>query len=1260
MNRQAVRVVVGLVAVVCVLVSAVSAWADTTVDFEQFAPGTTITNQYADLGGSGQGVVFGPLPGGQAGLNPVIRTPPAGQAQSGTQVADISTCFGCEFYVPNTTGTFVVPRSQVSVDVGYLGPPATCSGAPSDSACAFVTLLAFDAGGKQIAASPQTMVAQNAGVHTLLSVSTPSATIVGFEVTARTDGSDDNKQIAIDDLAFDTPTTPPPPDFTLTPATTNVNLVQGGGATDAIAIGRIGGSNGLINLAVSGTLPTGVHAQLAPNPAGGAASTLTLTADPSAPPTVGTNPQITVTGTPAGSSAGSAPRSFTVTVGVQQAFDVSVLGPTSIDLSSCSPNVPVQVTRNLSFGTPVSLSVTGLPPGVQAGFSPAQITFPAGSGSQNAELDLTAPHNGQTILRRAVTIHASAPPLTDRTATITVGGTCPLQYDAEVVSMQITQGTQLPVLPQRDPGNPGAPIPYATIGQAGAPGTQEALAKLAAFKPTVVRVYADLRYGPASGISVPAVLKGFSYDRSGNLVALPGSPILPIATPGKLTLGLAALGADFLQDNNTGVYTFTLPSSWAVGNIELEADLLPSQSGPAPPVSASVSAHTAALPGQPATWGPCTTSACQIDGRFTISKIPFLYTFPFTIRPLAMIVTNPYDATLPDPETTFKWARLVTPIPLIVEPYAATIDIGDLIGRSNSSGDVTIDALKKVITYVCNHGEPAHGADVGIQHNDIRSAQAIGNVCWQDYGLVTHSFAFVNAPEPLVSVSHELFHLLGRPHASAACGAAIGLGGNGTQSAETWPADQHGYLQSVGLAPASPGSGNPYELIPAGPGTVPAAQGQWYDFMTYCDHVSDGDPLGPSQNGWVSVHNWNAILSDFGYAASAQAARRAAPTARAAANPRTSAPVAASLDVTASVASNGRVTILDVEPVRTAAPRAPVSPYHLVATGGRPADVPMRASYGHIDSRQPQAVLMLTGVVPAAGVRSIGILGNGVTLATRKKSAHRPVVTIAQLPSFHAGNATVRWRAADQDGDSLQVEVDYSGDGGHTFKPVWIGPNRGHARLPERYLFRSANARIRVVVNDGFQSTTVRSRRFRSPGAAPSVQILLPWPHSHQPNDAPLVLSGQAFDDRSRLLSGHQLRWMLGRRLLGTGAQISVSGLPAGAHRISLVARDRAGRAATDSIVVGLRATRPLFLELQAPRRLGRKARSLRLTVSSSLGAKLVVRGAGRPAQRFAVGRHARRLSVRVVRGRKRLSLRLSLSAGGLTRTSLLTVPRPS
>ena len=72
-----------------------------------------------------------------------------GSANSGTQVADISNCFTCEFYVPNTVGTFQVPRTRVSVRVGYDGPTGpACSSDPNQ--CAVVTLTAYDSDGNPI------------------------------------------------------------------------------------------------------------------------------------------------------------------------------------------------------------------------------------------------------------------------------------------------------------------------------------------------------------------------------------------------------------------------------------------------------------------------------------------------------------------------------------------------------------------------------------------------------------------------------------------------------------------------------------------------------------------------------------------------------------------------------------------------------------------------------------------------------------------------------------------------------------------------------------------------------------------------------------------------------------------------------------------------------------------------------------------------------------------------------------------------------
>jgi hypothetical protein len=115
------------------------------------------------------------------------------------------------------------------------------------------------------------------------------------------------------------------------------------------------------------------------------------------------------------------------------------------------------------------------------------------------------------------------------------------------------------------------------------------------------------------------------------------------------------------------------------------------------------------------------------------------------------------------------------------------------------------------------------------------------------------------------------------------------------------------------------------------------------------------------------------------------------------------------------------------------------------------------------------------------------------------------------------------------------------------------------------------------------------------------------------------------------------------------GAQISPTALGPGRDRIVLVARDRFGRTGRASVLVTLRAARPLFLVLSAPKRVKRSARSLKLKVRSSLDAQLAVRVAARAKQQgFSVSRRLRTLTT----------LGLPLSADGLTRTQTVSVRR--
>ena len=307
----------------------------------------------------------------------------------------------------------------------------------------------------------------------------------------------------------------------------------------------------------------------------------------------------------------------------------------------------------------------------------------------------------------------------------------------------------------------------------------------------------------------------------------------------------------------------------------------------------------------------------------------------------------------------------------------------------------------------------------------------------------------------------------------------------------------------------------------------------------------------------------------------------------------------------------------------------------------------------------PAVVLVAVLGVPATALASWGSPGSGgaTSRALVMPAGNAPTVSVRK-PKFKRTRATLRWSASDADGDALLASVEYSSTGGRSFAQIWTGPNNGSARVPARYLSRSKKARVRVTVNDGFLEGSATSKRFRSPGGPPVVRILNPAKRIRQPNDAPLALSGEAFDDRLKELGGRRLHWFLGKRKIGKGARISRAGLRPGRHRIRLVARDRYGRVGHDSVKVKLTPARPFFITLKAPKRLKRRKHVLRMRVASSLDARLVVTGKHLRRQRFAVSRKEHKVRVHVPRGRKALRLKLKLKTGKRSSVRKLSVRR--
>jgi hypothetical protein len=155
------------------------------------------------------------------------------------------------------------------------------------------------------------------------------------------------------------------PDFSLGVSPGTRSIAPGQAASYAIAINPTGGFSANVALSVSG-LPAGATAEFTPNPAGSSA-TLTLTTDGSTP---GGSSVLTITGV-----AGALTR--TVTAGLDVTAPNFSLGVTPSSQSvaqGASTSYAIAITPSGGFSSPVSLSVSGLPSGASADFTPNPAT----------------------------------------------------------------------------------------------------------------------------------------------------------------------------------------------------------------------------------------------------------------------------------------------------------------------------------------------------------------------------------------------------------------------------------------------------------------------------------------------------------------------------------------------------------------------------------------------------------------------------------------------------------------------------------------------------------------------------------------------------------------------------------------------------------------------------------------------------------------------------------------------------------------------
>jgi hypothetical protein len=330
-----------------------------------------------------------------------------------------------------------------------------------------------------------------------------------------------------------------------TPATVLVN--QGASSSTTINVTDAGGFSGKVTMAVTTPLPSGVTASWGTNPTSGS-SVLTLTASSSTPSSTTT---LTITGT-----SGNLTASTNITVAIHAPSFLLSSSPSSVELNQgSSATSTITVGPQYGFTGNVNLSLSGLPSGVSASFSPTSTT-----GTSTLTLTASSTASGGTS---TLTITGISGNLTE-TTTLSLSVHGPSFTLTGPGILNLGQGTSSPVSVSVIPA-------YGFNGNVNLAVSGLPQGVTASFAPNPTTNTSTLTLTASSTASLgPSTLT--ITGTSGSLTATT-TLALGVYAP---TFTLSALGLNIGQGTSATTYVTVNPQFGFTGNVTLSVSGLPS------------------------------------------------------------------------------------------------------------------------------------------------------------------------------------------------------------------------------------------------------------------------------------------------------------------------------------------------------------------------------------------------------------------------------------------------------------------------------------------------------------------------------------------------------------------------------------------------------------------------------------------------------------------------------------------------------------
>jgi pseudomonalisin len=286
--------------------------------------------------------------------------------------------------------TLTTNLGSVTVQQGASAPLILTSAIASGFSGA-VVLTAVSPAGVTVGFTPSTISAPGSGTSTLAISATNASTPGVYPITIRgTSGS-------VSNTAAFVLTVTPAATFTLGAAPSTITAAAGASAATTISMTPGNGFNSSAALAASG-MPAGVTAQFSSSSVGRGGS-VTMTVKVANTVSAGSY-RITVTGT----GGGVSPAPTVVVTLVVSGFSVSTTSATASLVRGGSVLIPITTSITGGFSASLTMTVTGLPAGVTAIFTPPTILNPASGASS---MRLTA-QPAATVGTKAIAIVATS------------------------------------------------------------------------------------------------------------------------------------------------------------------------------------------------------------------------------------------------------------------------------------------------------------------------------------------------------------------------------------------------------------------------------------------------------------------------------------------------------------------------------------------------------------------------------------------------------------------------------------------------------------------------------------------------------------------------------------------------------------------------------------------------------------------------------------------------------------------------------------